>query len=161
MTRPRITAAPVVLIGNNHEQKHDAQRFRLPLLGYEISVAVQVPQSGQTKHAHTSPSSGLDVDHPFDRVVGLGHLGGNQGAIGSVSALGICDDCDRAPRELIGDWRRADLDGPRISPAHQRDQVINRNARPAPGAEQPRESRLRSKIKKIAGFNLIVNDLHQ
>ncbi len=41
-----------------------------------------INQARKNKRAHSSTSSGLDVDHPFNRVAGHGRLGGNHRANG-------------------------------------------------------------------------------
>ena len=67
------------------------------------------------EHAHSSTSSGLDVDHHFSRVASHRYLGGNRRANGRGSALGICDDCGRTPCKPICSWCCADLDDSRAS----------------------------------------------
>jgi hypothetical protein len=103
-------------IGNSYKQNDACKLFRLSLLGDEISLNIKDSQSRKNKHAHSSTSSGLDLDHPFSRVAGHGRLGGNHRSNGRGGTLGLCVDCGRAAYKPIGSWRRADLDGSRASP---------------------------------------------
>jgi hypothetical protein len=91
------------------------QTFPLASVSDEVSVNHRVPQSRQNKHALGNTSSGLDVDYPFNRMASHGCLGSNHRANGRGSVLGISHDCGRTACKPIGDWRRADLDGPRAS----------------------------------------------
>src|SRR5262245_38633665 len=94
------------MVLRQHLQLKDGMKaFRLPLLGDEVSVRNIPQERPEFTHAHSSTSSGLDVDRPF-KCATWGTIGAWRCAKEQRYGGGLCENLQTRLRQSEPDPRR-------------------------------------------------------